>query len=158
EIVGNLVDRSRIRSDEIDDFLYMVVDQVMNYYLVSLSPGHKIVSKYSGRISGERIAKQAKIQGLKNALDYLTDLFLYLKAGIINWEEGSDRIVIKMQESVYASGVKNINMELCIFLAGIMEGILNVSTGEKWDVNERKCIATGFPECEFHAKTLRQRV
>ena len=29
-----------------------------------------------------------------------------------------------------ASGVKNIDMELCFFLAGVMEGILNVVTGE----------------------------
>lgn len=148
------MDRLRIRPEELGDFFYIIVDQVLNYYLVSLSPGHKIMSKYTGRICGERIAEEADIHGIKDSLTYLSDLFLYLKAGILKPEQASDRIVIKMQESVYASGVDNLSMELYTFLEGIIEGILNVATGEKWDVSERKCIASGFSECEFHCKTM----
>ena len=102
-----------------------------------------------GIVSGSKIAKKAGINGHENALRYLEDLFLYLKAGIITWIKDTNRIVIRMRESVYASGVENINMELCEFLCGIIEGVLNEATNERWDVIERKCMQPDFRSASF---------
>lgn len=154
ELIKAMVNRSPLRFKELTDDFYIIVDQVMNYYLISLSPGHALMSKYAGRLCGERIAKKANLEGLDNALSYLEDIFLYLKAGILRSEKKPDRVIIKMQESVYAAGVNNIHQNLCIFLAGIIEGTLNHATQKKWDVSEMKCLASGFPECEFWCKEL----
>ncbi|MBN2014439.1 MAG: hypothetical protein JW778_04610 [Candidatus Altiarchaeota archaeon] len=154
EIITNSIERTPIRSKELTDDFYIIADQVLNYYLLSLSPGHAVMSKYAGKICGERIAEKAELRGLDPALSYLEDLFLYLKAGILRSEKKTDRIILKMQESVYAAGVNNIHTNLCIFLAGIIEGTLNKATEQKWDVNEMKCLASGFSECEFWAKKL----
>jgi predicted hydrocarbon binding protein len=154
ELIENTVNKKSLRSKELTDHFYIIVDQVMNYYLLSLSPGHAVLSKYSGRVCGERIAEKAQLQGQDAALAYLEDMFLYLKAGILHSEKAGDRVIIRMKESVYASGVNNIHMNLCIFLAGIIEGALNKATGQKWDVSEMKCLASGFPECEFWCKKI----
>jgi len=153
-IIADTVNRDIIHRKEFGDFVHISTDQCINYLLLSLSPGHAILSKYAGKICGERIAKKAEIQGLENALGYLEGLFLYLKAGILRSGIKPDRVIVKMRESVYASGVNNIHMNLCIFLAGIIEGALNEATEKKWDVNEMKCIASGFSECEFWCKAV----
>jgi predicted hydrocarbon binding protein len=54
-----------------------------------------------------------------------------------------------MDESIYSSGVNNIDMKLDTYLAGILEGALKQSTGERWQVNETKCQANGNENCEF---------
>lgn len=59
-----------------------------------------------------------------------------------------------MDESVYASGVSNIGMKLDVFLAGIIEGALNQASGEKWRVDETKCLANGDDCCEFSCKRV----
>jgi len=154
EIVGLTIDRSEIRSDKIGDFFYIAIDQAMNYLLVALSPGHAILSKHCGKICGERISREAELKGINDTLNYLRDLFLYSGVGIIQVEERIDRIIIKMDESIYASGVENTHMNLCISLAGFIEGVLNEATDQKWDVTETKCIANGHPNCEFQCKLI----
>ncbi|RLI89142.1 MAG: hypothetical protein DRO62_02255 [Candidatus Altiarchaeales archaeon] len=154
EVVGLMVDRSEIRSDRIGDFFYIAIDQAMNYLLVALSPGHAILSKHCGKICGERISREAKLRGINDAFNYLRDLFLYSGVGIIRIEERIGRIIIKMDESIYASGVENIHMNLCISLAGFIEGALNEATDQKWEVTETKCIANGHPNCEFQCKLI----
>lgn len=54
-----------------------------------------------------------------------------------------------MDESVYSSGVNNIGMKLDVFLAGIIEGTLDQATGNKWRVDETKCLANGDDHREF---------
>ena len=61
---------------------------------------------------------------------------------------------MRMDESLYASGVSNIHMKLDVFLAGIIEGILNQATDEKWRVDEIKCLANGDDYCEFAARKM----
>ncbi|RLI91068.1 MAG: hypothetical protein DRO89_04685 [Candidatus Altiarchaeales archaeon] len=154
EVVGLVVDRSETRSDRIGDFFYIAIDQVMNYLLVALSPGYAILSKHCGKICGERISREAELRGINDALNYLRNLFLYSGLGIIRVEERIDRSIIKMDESIYASGVENIHMNLCIPLAGFIEGALNEATDQRWEVTETKCIANGHPNCEFQCKLI----
>jgi predicted hydrocarbon binding protein len=154
QFIEKIVNRTKTNRTKLGDYAHISASQVINYFLVSLSPGHAVISKYAGRICGERIAEKAQLQGQDAALTYLEDMFLYLKAGILHSEKAGDRVIIRMKESVYASGVSNIHQNLCIFLAGIIEGALNKATGQKWDVSEMKCLASGFPECEFWCKKL----
>jgi predicted hydrocarbon binding protein len=154
EIITKIAEKKPIDRGKLGEDICLVCLQSENYIINTLSPGHAILSKHAGRVCGERIAEKAQLQGLDSALAYLEDMFLYLKAGILQTEKAGDRVIIRMKESVYASGVNNIHQNLCIFLAGIIEGSLNKATGQKWDVSEMKCIASGFPECEFWCKKI----
>ena len=137
------------------DYAHIAVDQALNYILLSTSPGHNILSKHSCVLCGERIADKAGLEGHDAAFTYARDLFSYLKTGILHEpEDQGDRILLRMDESVYASGVSNIHMKLDVFLAGIIEGMLNPATGEKWRVDETKCLANGDEYCEFTCKRL----
>ncbi len=137
---------------ELGDPLMIAISQSINYLLLSTSKGHVVLSKWAGRKVGERIIKRVEKNNLFDALDYLKDLFLDLKIGIIWYELNPEVIVIKMRESVYSSGVKNINMKLCIFIAGIIEGALIEATKAEWIITETKCTANGDPHCEFECK------
>jgi len=157
KVIDNLVNSAVIREcsyprKRLGDSFHIGILQCINFLLVSLSPGHSILSKYSGRIIGERITGKAEIEDLAEVLSYLKELFLYWKVGILKNRTEKGRIVIGMDESVFASGVSNINMKLCIFLAGIIEGALTQATGERWNVDETKCIADGDGCCEFRCK------
>jgi len=152
EVISNVVQKKENLRDELGDFTYISEHQCINYFMVSLSKGHEVLSKYSGKSVGERIMKKAEVENLEGALSYLEELFLYLKAGILKAENKPGRILIRMDESVYASGVSNINMKLDTFLAGIIEGSLNQATGEKWTVIETKCLADGDAHCEFRCR------
>jgi len=149
KIVDDLRSRKRLRK-ELDDFLYIITPQCYNYFLLSMSHGHEILSKHSGVISGERIASNAGLDDSDATFAYARDLFSYLKAGILHEPiEQGDRLLLRMDESVYASGVSNIGLKLDVFLAGIIEGALRQATGEKWQVDETKCLANGDDFCEF---------
>lgn len=154
ELITKITEKKPIDRGKLGEDIYLVCPQAENYLINTLSAGHSIMSKYAGRICGERIAEKASLNGLAPALAYLEDIFRYLKAGILQSEKKEDRIILRMKESMYASGVNNIHQNLCVFLAGITEGALNKATGQRWDVSEMKCLASGFPECEFWAKRL----
>ena len=154
-MINNIKDRKSYRPrKKLGDFFHMSVLQCVSFLLIEPSPGHALLSKHSGIICGERITEAAGIEGADNALPYLEDLLRYLRAGILRHEDKGDRIAIKIDESAYASGVENIHMKLCIFLAGLIEGTLNQATREKWNVDETKCLANGDECCEFMAKRM----
>jgi len=136
------------------DSFHIGVVQCLNFLLVSLSPGHSILSKHSGRIIGERVIEKTKIEDSDKALSCLEDLLLYWKAGVLTNKPKGDDFIIQMDESAFASGVSNIGMKLDTFLAGIIEGALNQATDEKWQVEETKCIADGDSHCEFRCKQI----
>jgi len=156
-VVECVVSKKKSPRKQLPDTFHISVDQFMNYMLLSSSPGHAILSKHSGVICGERIAEKAGLSGEDIGFKYARDLFLYLKAGILHEPEtrGDGAILLKMDESVYASGVQNIHMKLDVFLAGIIEGLLKKSTSEKWSVEEVKCLANGDDYCEFMCKQVK---
>ena len=59
-----------------------------------------------------------------------------------------------MSESVYASEVKNVHSNLCVYLGGLIEGVLNKVTGRKWLVDEIQCMASGYGKCKFICKPM----
>jgi predicted hydrocarbon binding protein len=127
--------------------------QSLNYLLISKSKGHRILTKWSGRTVGKGLIKEVNANNIFEVLDYLKDFFLDLKVGIMNYEFKVNRIEVKLEESVYSSGVKPIGMKLCIFLAGILWGSLIQVTKVDWLVKDEKCIANGDPWCEFVCRT-----
>ncbi|MBD3387469.1 MAG: hypothetical protein GF414_00850 [Candidatus Altiarchaeales archaeon] len=152
-VINSTVYRKPCNRPTLGNDYTIFAEQVINYILLTKTTGHQIISKQSGIIVGERISEKAELKGQDKTLEYLQDLFLYLKAGIIQQPETSgDRITIQMDESVYSSGVNNIGMKLDIFLAGIIEGVLCQATSEKWQVSETKCLANGDEHCEFICK------
>lgn len=151
QIIKYVIERPKKIREELDDSVHLFGPQFMNYFFTSLSPGHRILSKSSGVYCGQRILEGAGVTGLEPALDYLKDLFQYLKAGLLDYVVG-DRVTLRLDESVYSSGVKDIQTKLCVFLEGIIEGALSQATGEKWLVTGTKCLAAGDEYCEFICK------
>ena len=154
QLIDNLVNSTVNRKctyprETLGDSFHLGILQCLNFLLISLSPGHSILSKHSGRIIGERIIEKTKIEDSDKALSCLEDLLLYWKAGVITNKPKGDSFIIRMEESAFASGVSDINMKLDVFLAGLIEGTLNQATGEKWNVDETKCLANGDDCCEF---------
>lgn len=155
-IVESIVEKKpRYPRRNLGDDFHFSLHQMLNYLMLTPSPGHAILSKHSGVLVGERIAEKAGLSGRDAVFDYARDLFSYLKAGILHEPVGrGGRFFLQMDESVYASGVNNIHMKLDVFLAGIIEGMLNLATEEKWRVEETKCLANGDELCEFECKNL----
>ena len=144
--VENFKKGNKMGRERLGDGIYIFDDQLLNYNLVSLSAGHNILSKYSGSSVGEMLLKGVE----EDPMDYLRVLFEARKVGLLEAKEKSkERIILSMGESAYSSGVRNIHMKLDTFIAGIFEGALKESTGEKWRVDEVKCLANGDDCCEF---------
>ena len=149
QVITGITERRESVRKELGDTFHICTFQCVNYFMVSLSPGHRVLLKEAGKNCGRRIIEVAGISEYETVIDYLKDLFVFLKAGIAEFHAIDNVTTIKLCESVYASGVNNINMKLDVFLAGIIEGALNQTTGDKWRVEETKCIANGDDYCEF---------
>jgi len=150
DLVEDIVHRRHtVNRKRLGDYTYIGYDQCMNYLITKTSEGHEVLSKYCGGQIGERIAKKTKLDDTKEILDYVKELFDWMRVGLLNVEVKKDKITIELKETIYSSGVKNINMKLDTFIAGIIEGALNQSTGYKWQINETKCLANGDNHCEF---------
>lgn len=151
-IIDTMVKEKKNLRENAGDYAHMSMDQGLNYMILSISGGHIILSKWSGRVVGEKLMEVKGIREVSGALDYLGDLFFDLKVGIVEKEVLPDIIKIKIEEPVYSSGVKNVHMRLCTFIAGILEGSLYKSSGEDWVVEETKCIGNGDGSCEFECE------
>lgn len=153
QLTNKCVNEEKDLKGEVGDFQHIMMHQATNFPLLSSSPGHAILVKQGGCFVGEQMAEKKGISGVDDALDFLEKQFLYLKAGLLETLESSpDKITLRVDESVYSSGVNNINMKLDTFLAGIIEGALCEATHEKWSVNETRCLANGDEYCEFVCK------
>ena len=75
-----------------------------------------------------------------------------MRVGLLTAEYKPEAIIVKMEESLYSAGVKNIGMKLDTHISGIIEGALKQSTGQNWSVDETRCIANGDEYCEFRCK------
>jgi hypothetical protein len=97
EVAKSITNRKNIypRKD-LGDLFHISMHQYMNFLQTTPSPGHAVLSRYAGRVCGKRLVRESELQGLENALKYLEDLFLYLKAGILQCEKRQDRVIIKM--------------------------------------------------------------
>lgn len=161
KIIESLVESMALDTDEktikkrekLGNMVHLSTNQSVNYLLLSISKGHLVLSKFAGRKIGEMIAEKSKQDSLISVLDYLSNIFIRLKIGIIDTELTPECIRIKMKESLYSAGVENIGLNLCAFIAGIINGMLNKATNIKWIVREVQCLANGDEECEFLCQT-----
>lgn len=136
------------------NLIHLSIDQSINYSVLSISKGHLVLSKFAGRKLGERIIEKSGKKSLFEAIDFLKELFLNLKIGIMDVKFNPNEISLSIKESVFSAGVENIEMKLCAFLSGIIQGSLIQGTeGIKWIVKERTCVANGDEKCEFICTT-----
>jgi len=126
-----------IKRQQLDDTFHITVMQQLNYQIIKQTPGHRIITKYAGKTIGEKIAHKTQTQGLINALKQTQDLFTYLKIGDLSWNKNHKKITLTLIESVYSTGIKNTQMKLCPYLEGLMEGIINQSTQDPWEIIEK---------------------
>lgn len=129
------------------------MSQALNYLLLSKSKGHRVLSKWSGRKVGKKVAKKAGLSDPVGTLDYLSQMFLDLKTCIMSNEIEPEKITVRLEECVYSAGVENIGMKLCAFMAGIVKGALFEATGVQWLVKETKCVANGDEVCTLVCTT-----
>lgn len=156
DLIDLVVKRGGGFRGKLGDTCHIAGEQTINYVLPTLSKGHKLLSRYSGRLVGERLAKKAEMAGIPETLDYLDDTFKYLRLGLLDSRIDSDEITIEMRESVYSSGMENIHKKLCLFPEGIIEGFISEASNENWIFKETKCLANGDECCEFQGK-LKQK-
>ena len=130
-------------------------DQTEAYFILKASEGHRILEKHSGVITGGKIAERLKLEGEKQTIGYISEMFKRERVSIITDvsfnEEG---IVLKMVESAYSSGAENANIKMDVYIAGLIEGALNQATKQRWEVKEMKCVAMGYQHCEFECKRI----
>ena len=145
--------RHTVNRKTLGDNTYIAYDQVTNYLLTHSTKGHEALTKYCGQQVGAKIAEEAGLKKAEEAIDYIKDLFAYMKAGLIEADTNGKTITVKMRESVYSSGVKNINMKLDTYTAGILQGTLKQTTKQNWQTEETKCTANGNEHCEIKCET-----
>jgi len=156
ELTDYIINKKPSGRIKLKDETHIAGEQVDAYFIITASEGHRILEKYSGVKVGRKIAEKASLKGLDESLEYLRELLEYHKVGLLQPPETtSDRTILKMNESIYSSGVKNINTKLDIWLSGIIEGTLNQATGQRWQVDEVKCLANGDDYCEFVCKRIK---
>ncbi len=153
-LIKHIIERRNKTTEEIGGLTPISISQSVNYLLLSTSKGQAVASKWVGKVVGVKMIKEAKIRTLFDALECLKDIFLDLRTGILEYELRPEAITVKLRESVYSSGVENIGMKLCIFLAGIVEGGITEATKKEWIVTETQCTANGDPLCEFECKSI----
>ena len=140
---------------KLGDLVHISGEQGEPYFLLKATEGHRILEKYSGVKVGRKIAEKAGLRGVDESLRYIQDMFKHYKLGLLHPPETrGDRLILKMDESAYSSGVQNIHMKLDTWLAGLIEGLLSQATGERWLAAETKCLANGDEHCEFACKRI----
>lgn len=153
KLVGCIIDKKPSNRRKLEDKVHISGEQIEAYFMLRITEGHKILEKYSGIKVGKELSREAKINGEEEALTFTQKIFEQEKVGLLGKPlKREDKIVLNMNESAYSSGIYNSHMKLDIFLAGIIEGILNQATEERWDVEETKCLANGDEHCEFTCK------
>jgi predicted hydrocarbon binding protein len=150
----NYIVENKTSGRKLKDNMHISGEQSDTFFTLKISEGHRILEKYAGVKSGKKIAEKAKITGEDEAYEYIKKLFKQEKIGLIDQiKKTENRTVITMTESAYSSGVQNIQMKLDLYSAGLIEGILNQATNQRWNTEETKCIANGDEHCEFTCKT-----
>jgi len=106
-----------------------------------------------GKNIGKQLVQKKIIVG-KNKKELLAS---FVKA-VINFKIGIPSIIkqnknlpliIRIDECINCSGMKNINRVICFYEAGIIAGVLSNIFNKKLDAIETKCNAKGDKYCEF---------
>jgi len=85
-------------------------------------------------------------------ISHLQESLKQLKIGILRMEffdPASGEIVLTVGEDLDCSGLPVTNENVCIYDEGFISGILESYTGQKYDVREVDCWASGDRVCRF---------
>jgi len=112
--------------------------------------------RHAGYLAGTEFSKNVLNLDLDfdGFVSHLQETLKLLKIGILrmeffNPEDGS--IVLSVAEDLDCSGLPITNESVCVYDEGFIAGILEVYTGNKYDVRETDCWATGDRVCRFKA-------
>jgi predicted hydrocarbon binding protein len=78
-----------------------------------------------------------------------------LQVGVLRVEESDpngDRFVVTVSEDLDCSGLPVLDTEVCTFDEGLIAGILERHTGQRYKVEEIDCWCTGDRTCRFLAE------
>ncbi|VVB54243.1 Uncharacterised protein [uncultured archaeon] len=154
KLVGDIVENKPSGRVKLKDIVHISGEQVEVFYMMRATEGHRILEKYSGVKCGKTLAQKAGLHKEEEVWDFARNVFKQQKVGLLQkpTKVSEGRVNIELTESAYSAGVSDIGMKLDLFIAGIIEGLLVQSTGERWQVDEKLCIANGDGCCEFTAK------
>ena len=114
----------------------------------------------AGFLAGTEYAKNALNLKLDfdGFISHLQESLKQLKIGILrmeafNPEDG--KITLTVAEDLDCSGLPITNESVCVYDEGFIAGILEAYTGNKYDVREVDCWATGDRVCRFKAEPLK---
>lgn len=136
------------RRPKLSDFVHLAIPQIFNLGVSLSSPGAHAMLYWVGRESGINISKRIKGTGMRIRLKKFIELMKYLKIGIFKTKSLKKPVFI-VEESAFASGAKNFEKRICSYIAGLLAGFIEKSTGRKYNIIETKCIANGDEHCEF---------
>ncbi|MCD6476634.1 MAG: hypothetical protein J7K26_00505 [Candidatus Aenigmarchaeota archaeon] len=146
-IRDNFIKDHRFR-EILGDYTHISSLQVTYLGLWLYSPGMHTLLYWIGKETGKYISK--KIKG-KNKLNELKRIMKKLKIGIISINKNNKKFSIKLEESAFSYGAKNIGKKIDSYLAGLFAGYLSHIYRKHYNIIETKCIANGDKYCEFVA-------
>ena len=158
---GNLGDIKRGRGD-LGEEMPVIVYRLMQFTLLDVLSSDLGLAKANeyfrsaGYLAGIEFAKNVLNLDLDfdGFVSHLQESLKMLKIGILrmeffNPEDGE--IVLTIAEDLDCSGLPVTNESVCVYDEGFISGIFETYTGEKYDVREIDCWATGDRVCRFKA-------
>ena len=141
----------------------VIVYRLMQYTLLDvLSEEFGLVKanrffEKAGYLAGVQFAKNVLNvdQDFNSFVSHLQETLRLLKIGILRMEsfdEENGEIVLTVGEDLDCSGLPVTNENVCIYDEGFISGILEVYTGNKYEVKEVDCWASGDRVCRFRGK------
>ncbi len=103
----------------------------------------------------ERYCRDAKDIGeLANAVQ---TKFRELRIGIVRFEKvdmDAGEVQLTVDEDLDCSGLPDTSEQICVYDEGIIQGILEAFTGEKFRVREVDCWCSGERTCRFRGQIV----
>ncbi|WP_457614819.1 V4R domain-containing protein [Methanopyrus sp.] len=151
EVEKSLENIPKVRPELGDDVSLSALRYIIASMVVTLGRGIGPTFYRAGYDIGIYKAESHDLRGIEGAIEYVKKTFEETRIGIIErWEMEKDRIKITMRESATAAGY-SVRRKLCYYQAGFIAGVLYGATGDRWEVQETKCMAEGYDHCEFVA-------
>ena len=162
----NLGDVKTGRGD-LGDEMPVSVYRLMQYTLLDvlseefgLERANSFFSK-AGHLAGLQFAKNELTLDLEfsSFISHLQEALKLLKIGILRMEffnPENGEIILTVGQDLDCSGLPVTNENVCIYDEGFISGILEAYTGNRYDVREIDCWASGDRVCRFKGAPTQQ--
>jgi len=112
--------------------------------------------RQAGYLAGSEFARNLLNLELdfNSFISQLQESLKLLKIGILRMEffnPDDGTMILTVAEDLDCSGLPITNESVCVYDEGFISGVLEVYTGQKYDVRETDCWATGDRVCRFKA-------